>query len=77
VITASRTFMFPSPPVILVACARIGEEIEKTPKAKTGPKLNTQVGKQLGRKDTDIPGTSRSRYKTLANNKDKPINATR
>jgi N6-adenosine-specific RNA methylase IME4 len=61
--------------VILIACARIGEEIEKIPKAKGGGQLGKggipQTGKSTGRTDTDIPHTSRSRYQTLAKNKGK------
>jgi hypothetical protein len=48
--------------VILIAGARIREEIAKAPKAKPGlKKLDTAQGKQLGRKDAMPSGTRRAR----------------
>jgi N6-adenosine-specific RNA methylase IME4 len=56
--------------VILIAGARIGEEIDKVPKAKPpGKKILTAQGKYLGRAATGIPGSTRSRYKKLAAHK--------
>jgi N6-adenosine-specific RNA methylase IME4 len=54
--------------VILDARARIGEELQKLPKAKTGPKkLLSPQGEQLpGRAATGIPTASRTRLKKLA-----------
>lgn len=54
---------------ILIANRRIGEEIEKVPKAthKGGPKKqSTPPGKSLGRGSLSLPGTSRARLLKLA-----------
>jgi N6-adenosine-specific RNA methylase IME4 len=59
--------------VILAASARIGEELEKVPKATNagrGKSQNTQPGK-LGRKDAMPSGTQRARFKKLAEAKPK------
>jgi N6-adenosine-specific RNA methylase IME4 len=60
--------------VILAACARIGEELEKVPKAthRAGPKKQiTTHGKSLGREDAMPSGTTRARYTKLAKAKPK------